>query len=135
MRELRPYLTRDAFGGYKRIICRLRSVINAGRQNRRFIFSVKKLHQTIDIISNTDIIEISNKKSNSEVKAMLYNITFKPHKRTSLLVHEIPDCIVEANNKASAKELGQAIVRDFYFEKYGNAADSHEYMTKQNDKF
>ena len=63
MREFRPYLTRDAFGGYKRIICRLRSVINAGRSDDRFIFSVKNLQQTIDIISNTDIIRVSNKKN------------------------------------------------------------------------
>ena len=62
---------------------------------------------------------------------MLYNITFKPHKRTSLLVHNIPDCIVEANNKSSAKELGQAIVRDFYFDKYGYKLETLEYMEKQ----
>ena len=59
---------------------------------------------------------------------MTYNITFKPHKRTSLLVDPIPNNIVEAKNKESAKELGQAIVRDYYFEKHGFTDD---YMTKQ----
>lgn len=59
---------------------------------------------------------------------MTYNITFKPHRRTSLLVDPIPNNIVEAKNKESAKELGQAIVRDYYFEKNGWTDD---YMTKQ----
>ena len=57
-----------------------------------------------------------------------YNITFKPHGRTSLLVDLIESNIVYANNKASAKELGQAIVRDHYTEK--NNPDP-EYMVKQ----
>ena len=70
MRELRPYLTRDAFGGSRRIICRLRSLINAGRSDGRFIFRVKNLQQIIDIISNTDIIRVSNKKFNLEVMKM-----------------------------------------------------------------
>lgn len=61
---------------------------------------------------------------------MLYNITFKAHKRTSLIVDEIPDCIVEADNKASAKELGQAIVRDYYMTKNPKAYND-DYMTKQ----
>jgi len=52
-----------------------------------------------------------------------YNIKFKPHRRTSLLVKQIGDCIVYATNKESAKELGQAIVRDFY--------NGNEYMVKQ----
>lgn len=52
-----------------------------------------------------------------------YNIKFKPHHRTSLSVDRIPDCIVFATNKDSAKELGQAIVRDYY-----NGSD---YMVKQ----
>ena len=57
-----------------------------------------------------------------------YNITFKAHRRTSLIVDKIPDNIVFAKNKESAKELGQAIVRDYYFEKYGYTDD---YMVKQ----
>lgn len=57
-----------------------------------------------------------------------YNITFKPHKRTSLLVDRIPSNVVYANNKASAKELGEAIVRDYYEREYGYKDD---YMTKQ----
>lgn len=52
-----------------------------------------------------------------------YNIKFQPHKRSSLLVERIPQSIVYAKNKASAKELGQAIVKDFY---HGD-----EYMVKQ----
>ena len=53
---------------------------------------------------------------------MLYNVKFEPHKRTSLLVKPIESCIVEAKNKASAKELAIAIVRDIY---------NDDYMTKQ----
>ena len=52
-----------------------------------------------------------------------YNIRFEPHRRTSLLLEKIPSSIVYAKNKASAKELGQAIVRDFY--------NGYEYMVKQ----
>lgn len=54
---------------------------------------------------------------------MLYNIKFKPHRRTSLIVKKIASCVVEAKNKDSAKELGEAIVRDEY--------NGNEYMTKQ----
>lgn len=57
-----------------------------------------------------------------------YNIKFKAHKRTSLIVDRIPDNIVYAKNKASAKELGQAIVRDYYETTKGYKDD---YMTKQ----
>lgn len=52
-----------------------------------------------------------------------YNIIFKPHRRASLAVKNISPCIVYAINKDSAKELGQAIVRDFY--------NGDEYMVKQ----
>lgn len=52
-----------------------------------------------------------------------YNINFKPHMRTSLVIDHIADCIVYAVNKDSAKELGQAIVRDYY--------NGNEYMVKQ----
>lgn len=52
-----------------------------------------------------------------------YNITFKKHHRTSLWLKDIPNCIVYAKNKDSAKELGQAIVRDLY--------KGNEYMVKQ----
>lgn len=52
-----------------------------------------------------------------------YSIIFKPHKRASLLLKKIPTSIVYAKNKTSAKELGQAIVRDFY--------NGDEYMVKQ----
>lgn len=52
-----------------------------------------------------------------------YNINFKPHKRTSLVVKNIPACIVYAKNKESAKELAQAIVSDFY--------GGDQYMIKQ----
>ena len=61
---------------------------------------------------------------------MLYNIKFKPHKRTSLLVDNLPDCIVEAKNAASAKELGHAIVRDYYLQKNPTIYND-DYMTKQ----
>lgn len=57
-----------------------------------------------------------------------YSITFKPHRRTSLKVDQIPANVVYANNKASAKELGEAIVRDYYEREYGYKDD---YMTKQ----
>lgn len=57
-----------------------------------------------------------------------YSIRFKPHKRTSLLVDQIPENIVYAENKDSAKELGQAIVRDYYEKKCGW---TDEYMVKQ----
>jgi hypothetical protein len=53
----------------------------------------------------------------------LYNITFKPHRRTSLLLDKICNVVVSATNKDSAKELGQAIVRDYY--------NGNEYMAKQ----
>lgn len=59
---------------------------------------------------------------------MLYNIKFKPHRRTSLWVERICDCVVDAKNKQSAKELGQAIVRDSYLD-YNE--EQKEYMTKQ----
>lgn len=59
---------------------------------------------------------------------MLYNIRFKPHKRTSLLLDKIDSVVVEAKNKLSAKELGCAIVRDYYNSKgYENC----DYMTRQ----
>lgn len=57
-----------------------------------------------------------------------YNITFKPHHRTSLWLYNIPNNIVFANNKASAKELGQAIVRDYYENK---GYVDPDYMTRQ----
>jgi len=57
-----------------------------------------------------------------------YNITFKPHRRTSLWLDNIPNNIVFANNKLSAKELGQAIVRDHYEAK---GYTDLEYMVKQ----
>jgi hypothetical protein len=53
----------------------------------------------------------------------LYNITFKPHRRTSLLLANLGSVVVSAKNKESAKELGQAVVRDFY--------NGNEYMVKQ----
>ncbi len=53
----------------------------------------------------------------------LYNITFKPHHRTSLLLDKICSVVVSATNKGSAKELGQAIIRDYY--------NGNEYMVKQ----
>lgn len=59
---------------------------------------------------------------------MKYNIKFKPHKRTSLVVDQIPSCVVEAKNKDSAKELGQAIVRDYY---EFNKGYKDDYMVKQ----
>ena len=62
------------------------------------------------------------------MKERAYNITFKAHKRTSLLVDKIENNIVYARNKESAKELGQAIVRDYYEREYGYKDD---YMTKQ----
>ena len=52
-----------------------------------------------------------------------YSIRFTPHRRTSLLLEKIPSSIVYAKNKESAKELGQAIVRDFY--------NGNEYMVRQ----
>lgn len=52
-----------------------------------------------------------------------YNIKFQPHKRANLIIKKIPSSIVYAKNKESAKELGQAIVRDFY--------NGDEYMVKQ----
>ena len=52
-----------------------------------------------------------------------YSVKFKPHHRTSLVIEKIPNNIVYAKNKASAKELAQAIVRDFY--------NGNEYMVKQ----
>lgn len=52
-----------------------------------------------------------------------YNITFKPHRRASLVLKQIASCIVYATNKPSAKELGQAIVRDIY--------NGDEYMVNQ----
>lgn len=57
-----------------------------------------------------------------------YSITFKPHRRTSLQVDKIPANVVYANNKASAKELGEAIVRDYYEAK---GYTGLEYMVKQ----
>ena len=51
-----------------------------------------------------------------------YNVTFKPHFRTSLVVPKIPNCIVYAKNKDSARELAQAIVRDLL---------NSDYMIKQ----
>lgn len=53
----------------------------------------------------------------------LYSINFKPHNRTSLLLDKISSVIVSAKNKESAKELGQAIVRDYY--------NGNDYMVKQ----
>ena len=59
---------------------------------------------------------------------MLYNIKFKPHKRTSILLYKIGSVVVEAKNKLSAKELGYSIVRDYYGSKgYGNC----DYMARQ----
>lgn len=52
-----------------------------------------------------------------------YNVIFKNHKRSSLLIKNIAPNIVYANNKESAKELAQAIVRDFY--------NGDDYMVKQ----
>lgn len=53
-------------------------------------------------------------KNERERKMKSYNISFEPKKRTSMILEEIPNNIVFANNKSSAKELGQAIVRDIY---------------------
>lgn len=53
----------------------------------------------------------------------LYTIKFKPHRRTSILLKNIPSVVVSAKNKESAKELGQAIIRDFY--------NGNEYYEKQ----
>jgi hypothetical protein len=52
-----------------------------------------------------------------------YTIKFKPHRRTSVLLKNICSVVVSAKNKESAKELGQAIVRDFY--------NGNDYYTKQ----
>lgn len=52
-----------------------------------------------------------------------YNVRFIPHKRSSLLVKQIPATIVYASSIDSAKELAKSIVRDYY--------DGDEYMTKQ----
>lgn len=52
-----------------------------------------------------------------------YNIKFEPHQRASLILEHIEPNIVYAKNKESAKELAQAIVRDFY--------NGNEYMIKQ----
>lgn len=52
-----------------------------------------------------------------------YTIKFKPHRRTSVLLKNISSVVVSAKNKESAKELGQAIVRDFY--------NGNDYYTKQ----
>lgn len=57
-----------------------------------------------------------------------YNIKFIPHFRTSLWLDKIPSVLVEAKNKASAKELGEAVVRDYYEAK---GYTDNEYMTKQ----
>ena len=57
-----------------------------------------------------------------------YNIKFKPHHRTSLWLDQIPANVVYANNKASAKELGQAIVRGYYEAK---GEPDPEYYEKQ----
>lgn len=57
-----------------------------------------------------------------------YNITFIAHKRTSLYLYHIPNNIVYANNKQSARELAEAIIRDFYEEKGWNNLD---YLVKQ----
>ena len=51
-----------------------------------------------------------------------FNIKFKRHRRTSLHVPPICDCVVYAKNKDSARELVQAIVRDLY---------NSDYMIKQ----
>lgn len=59
-----------------------------------------------------------------------YNITFKPHNRTSILIDNIESNIVYAKNKKSAKELGEAIVINHYESKGLNTRDC-EYMTKQ----
>ena len=53
----------------------------------------------------------------------LYTIKFKPHRRTSILLKNISSVVVSAKNKESAKELGQAIVRDSY--------NGNEYYTRQ----
>lgn len=60
-----------------------------------------------------------------------YNITFVPHKRTSLSVYPIDSTVVYATNKASAKELGYAIVRDFYEYEKGYSFANADSMTKE----
>lgn len=56
-----------------------------------------------------------------------YNIKLAKHRRTSLLLASQQEIgfpvIVSARNKDSAKELAQAIVRDYY--------NGNDYMTKQ----
>ncbi len=41
-----------------------------------------------------------------------YNIKFIPHKRSSIYVKPIENCIVYAKNKSSAEELAKAIAKD-----------------------
>ena len=41
-----------------------------------------------------------------------YNISFVPHKRSSIFIQKIENIIVFAKNKESAKEMGVSIVRD-----------------------
>ena len=62
------------------------------------------------------------------MKEKEYNITFEAHRRTSLFLYKIPNNIVYAKNKQSAKELGEAIIRDFYEQKGSRNLD---YMVKQ----
>lgn len=59
-----------------------------------------------------------------------YSITFKPHRRTSLLIDSIENNIVYARNKISAKELGEAIVYNHY-ELKGLNLETCNYMIKQ----
>lgn len=59
-----------------------------------------------------------------------YNIKFIPHKRTSIWIEKIADNIVYADNKTSAKELGQAIVRDYYETQKGRSTEAAEKYTK-----
>lgn len=59
---------------------------------------------------------------------MIYNIKFKPHKRTSILLDNIGSVVVEAKNKSSAKELGYSIVRDYYDSK---GLKNGHYMARQ----
>lgn len=60
-----------------------------------------------------------------------YNVDFVPHKRTSLLVKPIDSTVVYASDKSSAKELAQAVVRDYYEYECGYSFKNADGMTKE----
>lgn len=61
-----------------------------------------------------------------------YNIRFIPKQSTSNELDEISSTVVCAKNKESAKELGQAIVRDYY---KGNEdmINNYKYIIERNE--